>query len=296
MLLEVIIPTWNSAHMHERTLPALKDNLRPDGIIIVDRRSSDRTVELAKENGALVLTDDTSLGSARMKGVRHSRAEWIAFIDVDIVLPPGFLEAMEPFMVEGVGAIQAGAISVHEPYRSIHLEEFGSRMGYADHFDCHLGERGFTNATLVRRSLLEGLDLTMVNTWEDWVITQRVLRSGHRWIVVRPFVDHIHDREDLARKEGWNAAGILNLARAGHMDATTAMRQYVGKVLLALKGSVKYTIQMKNPAYFIEYMAFVANILTAPRHMLNVKPRLPKVTTAPVLGTSCEGAESDKLA
>jgi glycosyltransferase involved in cell wall biosynthesis len=276
MPLDVIIPTWNSSHMLERSLPALAVNLRPDGIIIVDRHSTDRTAALGEANGAVILTDDVSLGSARMKGVRHSKAEWIAFIDDDIIVPAGFREEMEKFMIDGVGAIQAAAVSVHEPYRSIHMDEFGSRLAGSDHFDYRSGERGFTNATLIRRDLLDGLDLSDVDTWEDWVITQRVLGSGYRWIVVRPFVDHIHERDDLAKKEGWNAAGILNLARTGHMGTITSLRQYVGKVLLAMKGSVKYTVQMRSPAYFFEYMRFIVNILMSPRHLLKVAPRLPK--------------------
>jgi glycosyltransferase involved in cell wall biosynthesis len=277
--------------MLERSLKSLADNLKPDEIIVVDRHSSDGTVELARSYGASVLTDDVSLGSARMKGVRQSRAEWIAFIDDDIILPSGFRDAIKEFMVEGVGAIQAAAISVHEPYRSIHLDEFDSRMMGSDHFDYLPGERGFTNATFIRRELLDGLDLSSVDSWEDWVITQRVLSSGYRWIVVRPFVDHIHDRIDLAKKEGWNAAGILNLARCGHMSIPSAMRQYIGKVLLALKGSVKYTIQMKNPSYFFEYMMFITNILLAPRHILSVKPRLPKIA-GPVLILSKSAGEA----
>jgi len=180
-----------------------------------------------------------------------------------------------------VGAIQSGAISVHEPYRTIHLEEFGSRMGDGDLFDYRPGERGFTNATLVRRCLLDGLDLSNVDTWEDWVITQRVLGSGYRWIVVRPFVDHIHEREDLAMKEGWNAAGILNLARTGRMPAGTAVRQFAGKIALALKGAVKYTIVLRSPQVFIEYTRFIASILLSPRHLLRVRPRPVKATAVP---------------
>ncbi len=251
-------------------------NLRPDRIIIVDRDSADDTRDIALSYGCTILGDTSSLGSARMKGVSNSSADWIAFVDDDILLPPGFREKVGRFMAGDIGAVQCGAVSVHEPYRTIHLEELGGRMGVGDHYDLTPGERGFTNATLIRRELLAGLDLSDVDTWEDWVITQKVLSTGHRWIVVRPFVDHIHDLGDLAEKEGWNAAGILNLARTGRMPVSTALVHFVSKVLLALNGSIKYTVQLRNPIHFIEHMRFVWAILTSPKYILRVVPRLPK--------------------
>jgi len=262
--------------MLEISLPKIISHLRPDRVIGVDRASLDQTVEMASGCHCTVVTDTTSLGSARMRGVRESQADWIAFIDDDIVLPSGFRVAMERIMTQDIGAIQAAAIWVHEPYRQIHMDEFSSRMGRSDHFDYLPGERGFTNATLIRRCLLEGLDLTEVNSWEDWIITQRVLSLGYRWVVTKPFVEHIHDFGDLAKKEGWNAAGILNLGRTGHMPVTTSLRHYFGKIALAVKGAVKYTILMKDPSQFFQYLLFIANILMAPRHLFTVVPRMPR--------------------
>ena len=287
--IDVVMPTWNSAAMLSRTLRPLKEGLRPCNIIVVDRSSQDRTRDIAVEHGATVLVDTVSLGSARMTGVRASGADWIAFVDDDIVLPKGFREAVEPFLVPGVGAVQAAAVSVHQPYRMIHLEEFGERMGRDGHFELRAGERGFTNATLVRRELLQDLDLSDMNTWEDWVITQQVLSSGHRWVVTMPFVDHIHDLEDLAYKEGWNAAGILNLGRTGRMSKLVVARQFLGKVLLAMKGSIKYTVVLRSPQNFLEYTRFIWHILTCPRHILRVKQRTPKPLAVPLPPPSVQG-------
>jgi hypothetical protein len=66
--IDAVIPTWNSAHMLERTLDLLVSHLDPERIIIVDRHSIDATVSLARSHQVEVLLDTVSLGSARMKG------------------------------------------------------------------------------------------------------------------------------------------------------------------------------------------------------------------------------------
>jgi hypothetical protein len=99
--------------------------------------------------------------------------------------------------------------------------------------------------------------------------------------VVRPYVEHIHDRQDLARKEGWDAAGILNLARTGHMPLGQALHQYSGKLMLATMGAVKYTITMGSPANFLEYVRFIGSIIGAPRRLLRTVPRMPREAPPP---------------
>ena len=88
--LTVIVPTWNSATRLERALDTVKRNLRPGKVVIVDRESEDTTRQIAERQGAEVLTDTVSLGSARMKGVRASGSEWVCFVDDDISIPEGF--------------------------------------------------------------------------------------------------------------------------------------------------------------------------------------------------------------
>ncbi|NLK26325.1 MAG: glycosyltransferase family 2 protein [Euryarchaeota archaeon] len=275
-----VVPTWNSASRLEKSLEAVEKNLRPRRIIVVDRDSEDSTPDIARRHGATVLKDTVSLGSARMKGVRESDTEWVAFIDDDISLPEGFIEEALGKAGEGVGAVQGAVRSIHEPYREMLTESYERRFEGRDSFDLRPGERGLTSATLVRKVLVEDLDLNDMDTWEDWIITQRIIDLGFRWVVVRPFVDHFHPHEDLARKAGWNAAGVLNLARTGRMPMGQALRWYLDILIEAPRDAFRMSVQYGDWRHFIFHMHQLAHILFAPRHLIGAVPRRPKATSS----------------
>jgi glycosyltransferase involved in cell wall biosynthesis len=274
--LTVIVPTWNSAARLDRALESVERNLRPGKMVIVDRESEDGTRQIAERHGADVLTDTVSLGSARMRGVRDCGSEWVCFVDDDISIPEGFSSKVLDTLGEDVGAVQGAVVSVHHPHREMLIEEYERRFSGRDTYDLRPGERGLTSATIVRKDLIEDLDLEDMNTWEDWLITQKIIGSGHRWVVTRPYVDHFHAYEDLARKGGWNAAGILNLARTGRMPMTTALRWYLGTLLEVPKNAVRLSIRFRDPALFMLYVRLFGHVLLAPRHMIGVVPRMAK--------------------
>lgn len=260
-----VIPTWNSATRLERSLEGIERNLRPRRIIVVDRMSEDDTVDIAQRHGATVLTDTRSLGSARMKGIEESSTEWVAFVDDDILLPDGFIDEIMGKVDRDVGAIQGAVRSVHEPYRDMLTDSYERKFGDRSTFDLKPGDRGLTSATLIRRSLIKGLELADMDTWEDWLITQRILESGYRWVVSKPFVDHFHPREDLARKGGWNAAGILNLGRTGRMPVPKALKWYLDTLLEAPGNAFRLSIRYRDPRQFLFHMRLMAHIIMAPR-------------------------------
>ncbi len=271
-----VIPTWNSATRLERSLEGIERNLRPRRIIVVDRMSEDDTVDIAQRHGATVLTDTRSLGSARMKGIEESSTEWVAFVDDDILLPDGFIDEIMGKVDRDVGAIQGAVRSVHEPYRDMLTDSYERKFGDRSTFDLKPGDRGLTSATLIRRSLIKGLELADMDTWEDWLITQRILESGYRWVVSKPFVDHFHPREDLARKGGWNAAGILNLGRTGRMPVPKALKWYLDTLLEAPRNAFHLSIRYRDPRQFLFQMRLMAHIIMAPRHLLGSVPRRPQ--------------------
>lgn len=105
------------------------------------------------------------------------------------------------------------------------------------------------------------------------MITQKVINSGHRWVVSRPYVDHYHEYEDLARKGGWNAAGILNLGRTGRMPLLKALRWYANTLSEIPSNAVRLTVKFGDPELFLLHIRLFGHVLMAPRHLIGIVPR-----------------------
>jgi glycosyltransferase involved in cell wall biosynthesis len=270
---DVVIPTWNSARTLGRTLESVEGGIHPSRIIIVDRDSKDGTVELAKSHGCVVLQDMVSLGSARMKGVRESDTEWIVFIDDDVIVPNDFMTRMEQFIDDETGAVWSPCVSVVEPDHSEFLAILERKFEDADSYELHRADRGCTNATLVRRDLIVDLDISDMNAWEDWVITQRVLGSGKKWLVAKVYSDHIHQAADLLSKDSWNAAGILNLGRTGRITPYQAVADYTALLRRHLRLALEETMGTNDLSRFRYHISRFFSVLWGFRYFVGTKVR-----------------------
>ncbi len=114
--LTVVIPTRNA----EQLLPAcLESALRegPHAIIVVDGESTDRTIEVARQYGVTVISDEgRGLPVARQLGAELAETKYVALVDADVVLPSGGLRQLRDELEEsGYAALQAGALSTGGP-------------------------------------------------------------------------------------------------------------------------------------------------------------------------------------
>lgn len=111
----VVIPAYNEELLLGRTLDAINADRRDrDQVLVVDDRSTDRTGEIARERGALVLTrtpdEQPGRAAARQAGIGRSRAlDWDAMVmvDADSVIEPGFFDECERALGSGAVALQA---------------------------------------------------------------------------------------------------------------------------------------------------------------------------------------------
>jgi glycosyltransferase involved in cell wall biosynthesis len=104
--IDVVICTYNRASNLDDVLAALSAQ-RADrdvewSVLVIDNASTDRTADVVKAHCARqllprlrrVVEDDQGLTPARRRGVRESSAPWIAFVDDDNLLEPGWLQAV----------------------------------------------------------------------------------------------------------------------------------------------------------------------------------------------------------
>lgn len=93
----VIIPTLNVAGILENCLDSLGRQTYPRDqveIILADAHSTDRTRDIARQHGAIVLDDDgKNMEEGKRLALRHARGEMILFMDSDNeITHPDYLE------------------------------------------------------------------------------------------------------------------------------------------------------------------------------------------------------------
>ncbi len=100
-MLTIVIPTMNEESCLPGLLASIKrQTLQPAEIIVADAGSSDRTREIAKEYGAIVV-DGGTVSVGRNAGAVLAKTDLILFLDADVELrDPEFLEKSIGEMME----------------------------------------------------------------------------------------------------------------------------------------------------------------------------------------------------
>jgi N-acetylglucosaminyl-diphospho-decaprenol L-rhamnosyltransferase len=95
---DVVIPTWRARDLLERCLSALRADESPKRVIVADNASRDGTAELVREKFPEVtlveLPDNLGFGRAVNAAVRAGAGEAIVLINNDVLVGPGFVQAM----------------------------------------------------------------------------------------------------------------------------------------------------------------------------------------------------------
>ena len=94
-LISVIIPVYNGEKFLPRCLDALKStSYQQYELIVVDDCSTDRSDEISRDKGALVLrtSRQSGPGAARNLGAQEAHGEVLLFVDADVVVKPDTLE------------------------------------------------------------------------------------------------------------------------------------------------------------------------------------------------------------
>jgi glycosyltransferase involved in cell wall biosynthesis len=94
----VVVPTRGRAAYLEVTLDSLRGQRTETRheLIVVDDGATDATPEVAERFGARLIrhAERRSLNAARNSGLRAAGAPLVAFVDDDVLVPPGWLDAL----------------------------------------------------------------------------------------------------------------------------------------------------------------------------------------------------------
>lgn len=91
MKFSIVVPAFNEEKLLPATLSAIRSAAAAFAdagcaweLIVCDNNSSDRTAEVAKEQGAVVVFEPVNqIGRARNTGARVATGDWLIFIDAD---------------------------------------------------------------------------------------------------------------------------------------------------------------------------------------------------------------------
>jgi glycosyltransferase involved in cell wall biosynthesis len=199
--LSIIVPTYNSGASLENLLESVEANGRLDSeIIVVDNYSEDRTSAVAERHACTLIVHRSGRSGARNLGARAATTRRLLFLDADMVVTPGVLnavlEALNEFPAVVVREVVKPAPGYWGAARAFERESY---------FQSNIFEaaRGFDKQTFLK---LGGYNSQMDGI-EDLDLHARILESNTRlgW-VTQPLV---HDESGvsfgryLARRVGY---------------------------------------------------------------------------------------------
>jgi glycosyltransferase involved in cell wall biosynthesis/O-antigen/teichoic acid export membrane protein len=249
--LTVVIPVRNAENFIDECLASVVA-AGPAEIIVVDGRSTDRTLEIvAKYNVRVVSDEGRGVAAARMIGVQEATSEYVALIDADIVLSDGALASLlDEFREGGYSALQAGLHSSAGP------GYWGQALARHHNTGRSRNWMGVMATILRRETLLEyPLDSTFLSG-EDIDLRWRLNRSGVRiGVSSRTVVSHrFGDTLEFARAQ-WrdDGAGLARMALT-HSGGSLLLLMPVAD---AVRGVALTTLRLE-PQYIPYYLVHTA--------------------------------------
>ena len=216
--MSVVIPCLNEEASIQRCVTEARKAIEGQGwdgeVIVADNGSDDRSAELAKEAGALVIHEPRrGYGSAYRAGFAAAQGDYIVMADADLTYDfsdiPRFVvklaEGADLVMGDRMQGIQPGAMPWHHRYvGNPVLTGILNLFFHTGVRDAHCGMRA------IRRSALPVLDL---RTTGMEFASEMVIRAGKARLANEEIPIHYHPREGESKlssfRDGWRHLRFL---------------------------------------------------------------------------------------
>ena len=158
--LSVVVPAFNEEGAILHTIEDIRREMDATGvpyeIIVIDDGSEDRTLDIARQTGVVVDTNqvNTGYGASLKRGIRHAQHEYVAIIDADGTYPARYLPAMlemcraQDMVVGDRGAAIKNVPWIRKPAKWV-LNTFASFLAERRLNDLNSGLRVFRKSELV---------------------------------------------------------------------------------------------------------------------------------------------------
>ncbi len=202
------IPALNSGKYLERCIQSIL-KIKSAGVFVIDGGSSDKTTDIAKKyNLKVIRQEGIGLAAARNTAIRHSRTEFIGFIDSDCEIDRKWLEfAYKHFKDEKVAGVCGKVIekiqaTIPDRWRKFHLrQDWGDKKSRNPAFI-------YGSNLILRLSSLKkisGFNEKYKSNYEDVDISKRLKSIGFT-LIYEPKAICYHLRKD-------NLTSVIKTAR-----------------------------------------------------------------------------------
>jgi glycosyltransferase involved in cell wall biosynthesis len=191
-LVSVVIPTFNSEKTIGKCLDSIKNQTYKNvEIIIVDKNSNDKTVEIAKRYGARVFVVDAKERSEQKNfGIKKAKGKYVLFLDSDMELTPKVIEECYiKINSENVGGLIIPERSIGNSFW-VKVRDFERRF----YSGTEIESARFFKTSLVKR--VRGFDEEMV-FFEESTLPQQIQRLGYS-VKVRINSEILHHEENFS--------------------------------------------------------------------------------------------------
>jgi glycosyltransferase involved in cell wall biosynthesis len=182
--IDVVMCTWNSNRFYfRRCLASVKKQVDVHHFIVIDRFSSDGTLEVVRSvfPDARILQTAANLGDARRIGITNVDTQYFAFVDDDVELSDGWSTKLISILKGNnhIGAVQGYAGYFIDCFDKEQRFLLSRRKGLTR----EITDRGYTNNTVLETKIVKDFDTPRtIDSWEDFLMTQHVVRKGYKWI------------------------------------------------------------------------------------------------------------------
>lgn len=262
-LVSIIVPTYNSQKTIRQCLQSIKNQTyREIEVIVIDRRSEDKTVQIAKKFETKLLYVNKERSTAKNYAAKEAKGEFLLFTDSDMVLTPRMVEECVK------KSLETGSDAIVIPLRSISqgvLSECRKieRESLSNLSELMEAPRFFRKAAFLKTG---GYDEEIV-CGEDFDLTKRFKKLGCQ---IGKVTSELYHFEDGASLHGIFSKGYYygrTLPALIKKDPLETVKRYANIRLASMKTTgtaFKNAKLLSNFAFMkaIEYVAYFFGILT----------------------------------
>lgn len=226
-IVSVIITTKNEESTVARLIESIKkQTYKFKEIILVDNKSEDKTLEIAKKMGVKVYIFGPERSAQRNFGAKKATGQYLIFLDADMELTPDVLKSCVEICNKDK---KIGGVVIPEESKAVYFWE--KVKAFERSFYNEEGDETTDAARFFRREVFEkagGYDETITGP-EDWDLPERIKKTGFKIGRITATIYH-HERISnplsLAKKKFYYALSLNKYLQKHKINAFSAKTIY----------------------------------------------------------------------